>query len=257
MVPVAVAKGSLLPETLVRCSKKEMNARTLITGLGFALLAGITLVGCGGGGETTPIAEAVPPTLPPIEPITADAGVPVTMTADPTFDRTKTLAAARQFGRRQDPFRLLAVEQHFELRQQVERARQEYGGWFNAEFDWDASASGTGRVEPQIVVEPQPYRRLSGILLGNGVAALIEWEDGRVFEIVPGSQIPGTNWIVISIDSERAILRRDGNKLPKEIIIRLGPRGSDFFGGGGADGEGGGGRGAGSADGGDGREGPR
>ncbi|MBL8060288.1 MAG: hypothetical protein JNK63_06190 [Chthonomonas sp.] len=206
-----------------------------------AALIGLTMIGCGGG-EPTVMADVPPPVLPPIEDVYADAGVPVTMVADPTFDRTKNLAATRTFGRRSDPFSLLAVERTFESRQQAERARMEYGGWFAPEFDWD-SVGISGTAQPQLVVEPQPYRRLSGILLGNGVAALIEWEDGRVFEITPGSQIPGTDWVVISIDSERAILRRSGNRLPKEIIVRLGPRGSEFGGGGG--GGGGGGQGGG------------
>ena len=201
-----------------------------------------TLVGCGGG-EPTVITEVPPPVLPPIEDVYADAGVPVTMVADPTFERTKLLSATRYFGRRSDPFSLLAPERAFEARQQVERARQEYGGWFGSEFDMDA-AGVLGTPQPQTIVEPQPYRRLSGILLGNGVAALIEWEDGRVFEVTPGSQIPGTEWVVISIDAERAILRRSGNRLPKEVIVRLGPRASEFGGGGGGGGGGlgGGGR---------------
>lgn len=201
------------------------------------------MIGCGGG-EPTTMAEVPPPVLPPIEDVRADAGVPVAMTPDPTFDRTKALASTRVFGRRSDPFQLLAVERSFEARQQVERARQEYGGWFNPEFEGD-SATLSGSAQPQLIVEPQPYRRLSGILLGNGVAALIEWEDGRVFEIVPGSLIPGTDWVVISIDPERAILRRGGNRLPKEIIVRLGPKASSFGGGGGGGNSGGGGGGAG------------
>lgn len=206
---------------------KKMKIRPSLSAIAVLAVSAI-LSGCGGG-EPEALVQANPPVLPPIEPVTADAGVPVSMVADPTFERTKTLAMAQTFGRRSDPFRLLGSEQVFEARQQVERARQEYGGWFGAEFDFGSASVAPGMsAQPDLVVEPQPFRRLSGILLGNGVAALIVWEDGRVYEIVPGSQIPGTDWVVISIDSERAILRRSGNRLPKEIIVRLGPSVSGY-----------------------------
>ncbi len=197
----------------------------------FGLLA---LTGCGGEEVAAP-APVVARPMPPLPKLEADAGVPVQTNVDPNFDRARTIASSKEFGRRSDPFSLLASERKFEREQQNERVIVEYGGWFQSEFvEPDTSAA-----ERQSIVEPQPYRRLSGILLGNGVSALIEMEDGRVWEVVPGSQIPGTDWIVISIDAERAILRRGGSRLPKEIIVRLGPRADGF--GGPAQGGGGGG----------------
>ena len=71
-------------------------------------------------------------------------------------------------------------------------------------------------------VEPQPYRRLAGILIGESVVALIDMGNGHIEEIYPGETIPGTQWKVVSIDSEKAVLQRVGsNRLPNEIVVRL------------------------------------
>ncbi len=208
-----------------------MNWKSVSLTCFLALVSLTLIVGCGGE-EVAPAAPVVARPMPPLPTLDADAGVPVQQSVDPNFDRAKTVAQAKEFGRRYDPFSLLAVERRFEQQQKNERVIVEYGGWFPREFE----EPDTSAAERQSIVEPQPYRRLSGILLGNGVSALIEMEDGRVWEIVPGSQIPGTEWIVISIDSERAILRRGGSRLPKELIVRLGPRVENFTGGGGGDG---------------------
>lgn len=207
--------------------------RLTLMALGVVALSAL-IIGCGGE-ETGAVAAPVPTpvSLPPIEPVKAEAGVPVASMLDPNFDRTRALAQTRDFGRRSDPFALLSMERAFERQQQLERVASTTGGWFSSEFDVEDPDAGAQRV----VIEQQPYRRLSGVLLGNGVAALIEMEDGRVYEVVPGSQIPGTPWVVISIDAERAVLRRGGSTLPKEIIVRLGPRLSDFTGGGGGGGD--------------------
>ncbi len=200
-------------------------------------LVGIVAIGVFGTVGCNDAAVSETPQLPtarplgPIQPLQASAGVPVAPAQDPNFDRSRQLADAKEFGRRGDAFSLLATERAYERNQQVARTVTEYGGWFGQQFEEpDATAA------EQVVVEPQPYRRLSGILLGNGVSALIEMENGRVYEVVPGSQIPGTNWVVISIDGERAILRRGGSTLPKEIIVRLGPRLNEFLPGGGGGG---------------------
>jgi hypothetical protein len=66
------------------------------------------------------------------------------------------------------------------------------------------------------VVEPQPYRRLSGIVVGDSVLALIVMGDGAGPQIIrPGLRIPNSPWRVISIDEEQAVLRRDGDVLPR------------------------------------------
>jgi hypothetical protein len=79
------------------------------------------------------------------------------------------------------------------------------------------------QVTPVELVEPeaQPYRRLSGIYFGDTVSAIIEMEDGKPYLIYPGSRVGDTEWYVESIDAEKAVLVRSGNKIPKRIIVRL------------------------------------
>jgi hypothetical protein len=84
-------------------------------------------------------------------------------------------------------------------------------------------------VEP----EPQPYRRLSGVYFGDTVSAIIEMEDGKPYLIYPGSRVGDTEWYVESIDAEKAVLVRAGNKVPKRIVVRL--ETPPAFGGGGTD----------------------
>lgn len=79
------------------------------------------------------------------------------------------------------------------------------------------------QVTPPELVEPeaQPYRRLSGVYFGDTVSAIIEMENGRPYLIYPGSRVGDTEWYVESIDAEKAVLVRSGNKVPKRIIVRL------------------------------------
>jgi hypothetical protein len=109
------------------------------------------------------------------------------------------------------------------------------------------------RVTPDELVEPeaQPYRRLSGIYFGDTVSAIIEMEDGKPYLIYPGSRVGDTEWYVESIDAEKAVLVRSGNREPTRIIVRLEPPPAFGLGGGGGGGggqpapAGGGGRGGG------------
>jgi bifunctional DNA-binding transcriptional regulator/antitoxin component of YhaV-PrlF toxin-antitoxin module len=71
------------------------------------------------------------------------------------------------------------------------------------------------------VIEPQPFRRLAGIMVGDSVLAIIDMGDGNLQIVRPGQQIPGTEWTVASIDEEKAVLRRSGNKKPKEVVVPL------------------------------------
>jgi hypothetical protein len=75
--------------------------------------------------------------------------------------------------------------------------------------------------EPQDFPEPQPYRRLAGVVVGDSVLALIDMGDGTLRVIRPGETIEGTEWRVASIDSDKAILRRSGNRTPRQVIVRL------------------------------------
>jgi hypothetical protein len=182
-------------------------------------------------------------------PSSVAAGVALPQVSDPSFEQTKTVANNKFFGQRRNPFALLPVEAKFERDQYREWATNELGGWFEPQYEVPDET--VILPEERIVVEQQPYRRLSGVILGNGVAALIEMEDGRVYEIVPGVTIPGTNWTVVRIDSDTATLYRPGNTRPNTISVRLGPKGENLIpgtSGGGSRSEGGGGRG-------DGREG--
>lgn len=221
----------------------KMKSFKLIPYMALAAAA-LMVVGCAGD-DSAQFTSTVPAAAagPTPDRLNADAGVPVVTTLDPTFEQAKAEAKAKFVGRRSNPWALLGAEAIFDREQTRERIVADTGGSFGAVYELPDDKP----VEETIVIEPQPYRRLSGIMLGNGVAALIEMEDGRVYEIWPGVQIPGTEWVVISIDAERAVLRRAGSRLPKEVIVPLGPRLSTGFGVGGGNNNGGGARGGDSA----------
>lgn len=168
----------------------------------------------------------------------AEAGVKFAASTDAA--KLKDLIASRTFSTRSDPFALLAVERAFDEAQLTERLSQQ-AGW-SVEFE---------PVEREEVVEPdepQPYRRLAGVLQSDSVSAIIIMEDGRAEIIWPGRRIPNSEWRVVSIDGDRAILRRAGTKRPRTIEVRLE---TDPTPGGGSGAGGGGGRGGGTAPSGD------
>lgn len=122
------------------------------------------------------------------------------------------LTTGRAFSTRPDPFALLAKERAFEVQQTGERLYTEFG-WHGVAF-----------VPAQDVViiptvEPQPYRRLAGVIVADSIMALIDMGDGQLQLIRPGQVING--WTVVSIDGEKAVLRRGGNVLPHEVTVRL------------------------------------
>jgi hypothetical protein len=90
-------------------------------------------------------------------------------------------------------------------------------------------------------VEPQPTRRVAGIILGESITALIDMGNGQLILIRPGQAIEGTEWVVQSIDEEKVILRRVGStKRPKYVVVRLQPDdGSTVTNTGGGQGQGG------------------
>lgn len=145
----------------------------------------------------------------------------------------------QSFAPRNDPFALLGEERAFEVSQSSERFLSESGGF---RFDYEAPTPPADND----ILEPQPYRRLAGVIVGESVLALIDMGDGRNLEIIrPGQRIPNSEWTVVSIDEEKAILKRSGNRLPRQIVVRLeSPPFNPGQGGGGAAPGVGGGRGA-------------
>jgi hypothetical protein len=201
--------------------------------IAFGLLSAAALTGC----------QSNQPFTPPASPQAAavdfkpnvDAGVPPATSAASIM----TLAANKRFGNRPDPFSLLGLEKAWEEKMSAERLASE-GGFFAPQYE---------PKEDEVVVEPeepQPYRRLAGVLVGETVSAIIIMEDGRAELIRPGMMIPNSEWRVVSIDEEKAVLRR-ATKRPRTIVVRLevDPRGSGggFSGGGGGNQGGGGGEG--------------
>lgn len=170
-------------------------------------------------------------------PIAAEAGIPVAVVQDPQFAETKKVSATRAFGSRPDAFALLPTEVVYERAQVAARVVGEQG---NFALFYTPPPPAQDVTE---TFEPQPYRRLSGVLLGDGVLALIEMEDGRTYDVRPGMQIPNSEWTVVSIDTDKAILRRAGDKRPNRIAVRLESRpvGTPAGGGGGGGGARGGG----------------
>lgn len=181
--------------------------------LTIGILLGALVVGCvpPEDEEFSPIsAKAVAPYSP-----TAQAGLPVTVSADPKALEA-LVARASRFGRSSDPFRLLPNEIQFERSQTAERLFNQQGP-FGLEYEEPIPPTpGAGRVE-----EPQPYRRLSGIVIGDAIVGILETQGEPAIIIRPGQYIPGTEWRVVLINEDRAILRRAGNRLPREITVNL------------------------------------
>lgn len=191
----------------------RLNAGVVLLGLA----AVSVLAGCGAGDTGSTEGVVMVPARPPknIRP-NADAGIEVPPSQDGNRFRTLVASSSPRFPTRPDPFALTRRESGFERRQLAERVFME-GGQFDTMFP--------PPQDPPVIVpvlEPQPYRRLSGIVVGDSVLALIEMNDGNPPLIIrPGMRIPNTPWRVISIDEEKAILRRDDNVQPRQITVRL------------------------------------
>lgn len=141
-----------------------------------------------------------------------DAGIRVEVASDPA--KLTNLVASRSFASRPDPFALLPTELAFERSQRAERFVQESGGW-------SVRFTPPEQDVAQEVVEPQPYRRLAGVLVGETVSAILMMEDGRAEIVHPGMRVPNSEWTVASIDENRAVLTRTGDRLPRRIVVNL------------------------------------
>jgi len=191
------------------------------------LALGFVIAGCGGGAAPAPLAEApsAPAPAVPDVPLNALAGVPVAQGDLNVLQK----GVMKTFVARADPFDLLPAEQAYEKSQMAANFASQGGFGFLYE---------PPPPEPDTEeIERQPYRRLAGIMIGDSVTALIDMGNGQLISVHPGQRIQGTEWMVQSIDEEKAILRRVGSrKKPSEVIVRLE---SPPFGGGGG-GQGGG-----------------
>jgi hypothetical protein len=168
----------------------------------------------------------------------AIAGIQKDLTKSQDPNRLKGLiAATSRFGRRQNPFALATDEIAFDRLQASERLLSEEGN-MGTKFELPEDKTPTVVAE-----EPQPYRRLSGVVIGDAVYALLE--EGNTTTIIrPGMRLANSDWRVASIDKDRAVLVRDGDRMPKEVEVRLeyappGMGGGAAGGGGGQQGGGG------------------
>lgn len=203
--------------------------------IGLAALAmAVVIAGCGGGASTpassTPTAAAV--AAPKLN-LSAPAGVTITAPADAANKQLLTMAHETNFGSRSDPFSLTASEKSFDASQSAMQLASQYGnmGYMGP----DAPAA---KVPP--TVQEQPYRRLSGVCIGNAVYAILDTGNGEPQIIYPGVQVKGTDWTVVSIDMDEAVLTRPGDVLPKTITVRLEEAPPGMGGGGGGGGAAGG-----------------
>lgn len=185
--------------------------------LGIPLALAVVAAGC--QQESQPLAAATV-TLPPSN---FDPGVDAGWGKGVAFGDAKLVADLKlrnsgnhgqSFAPRNDPFALLGEERGFEMMQSSERIAAESGGF---SFDYEPPVD----TAPTVIVEPQPYRRLAGVIVGESVLGLIDMGGGRLEIIRPGQRIPNSEWTVISIDEEKAVLRRSGNRLPRQITVRL------------------------------------
>ncbi|MBC8065998.1 MAG: hypothetical protein H7Y17_14285 [Chlorobia bacterium] len=185
----------------------------------FAIIVmGLAVVTCGCQEASSPLTPPVV-TLPPnkFDP-DVDAGWgkgvaygPPTLVAE--LKTRNSGNRGQSFSPRNDPFALLGEERAFEVSQTSERFLTESG----FSFDYEPPTPPDDRE----ILEPQPYRRLAGVIVGESVLALIDMGDGRLEIIRPGQRIPNSEWTVVSIDEDKAILKRTGNRLPRQIVVRL------------------------------------
>ena len=198
----------------------------LLRNIGMAAVAA-SLVGCNITGATEPPPSFPTASAPAVKPASdSDAGLAVASSADPTKLTTHVASrsAAGAFGTaRTDPFALTTLEKYFESQQSTERFFAGTGGF---------STYVTPKEEVPVDVVPfeeQPYRRLSGIIVGDSVLAILE-EGGNATIITPGMKLPNSPWTVASIDADKAVLRRSGNARPSQVIVRLETRRDDLQG---------------------------
>lgn len=195
----------------MRISNK-VNPMKTIKLLAWASCA-FAVVGCNLGAQDEFDTAARPIPVVEVPPVATDAGVPISVSADPE-QLVTAIAQKRNFGSRTDPFALLGSERAFD--QQQIGARM----WADGGFSMFYEPEDPSLIEPTIV-EPEPLWRLSAVMVGEGVSAILVMQEPVGTLIRPGQRIEGTDWRVHSIDNDRAVLRRTGNVLPREVHVRL------------------------------------
>ncbi len=162
----------------------------------------------GGGGESTPPppATAAPPVAPPPDMAPPSFQPPATAMAPPA----QPAAPQPPFRPRKDPFALLPEE--------VEA--QQADAFTRAPFVVVASPPKPPRIDLPEPYEPQPKRRVAGLIFGQTVSAILE-QEGELPQIVyPGDRVG--EFQVAAITREGVILRRSkGN--PREVRVPYEP----------------------------------
>lgn len=190
------------------------------TGWMAAVVSALVLAGCGpesvldtqtASAQATPPAAGAPAAAAGYQ-YQSKVGVPLPGRGDPSL--IPALVASRTFSSRSDPFALLPQERSFNASQRAELFQQS-AGW-STMFEEPVEV-----VSQDDTPEPQPYRRLAGILVGDTVSAILIMENGAAHIVKPGTRIPNSPWRVVSIDEEHAVLRRAGTQKPTQIIVRL------------------------------------
>ena len=192
--------------------------RTFLVGALAALLVGCNLTGATDVPPAFPSGQAQGVNASSVFAPPSSAGLEVKQDADAT-KMAKLVAREQSVGAfgtaRSDPFALTSSERNFETTQEAERV-------FAGPSGFTVELTPKPQVEDEAVApEPQPYRRLSGIVVGDSILAILEEEGKSPVIVTPGMKIPDSEWRVVSIDQEKAVLRRSGKARPSQVIVRL------------------------------------
>jgi hypothetical protein len=194
-----------------------MREKNSVVSLQFGLVLSLAVGIAGCADLTANLEDPQPTTIKKVQEVkpNALAGVDKDVSKSMSPDRMKGLiASTARFGARGNPFALSGEEIRFDELQASERFLSESGHFPNS-FELPED-----KDDVFVAQEEQPYRRISGIVIGDAVYAILE-ENGRSTIIRPGTTIPDTNWVVVAIDRDGVTLRRSGNIQPNEVIVRL------------------------------------
>lgn len=199
----------------------QMNIRWIVGVMGAVGAGAVALLGSSLAGAQQQPPKAAPPKPGqqgrPAAParVKPSAGVPIRSVTDRKV--VDAMWKVTTSPARSDPFALLPKERAYEAFAAAQVRAQRVGTFPNYYVERPE------QTQP-IVTEHQPYRRLAAVLIGESISALIDMGDGRGMQrIRPGQRIQGTEWIVASIDSDKAVLVRipTSRKRPGEVVVRL------------------------------------